>query len=72
MDTPPLEDLVADIIKLKYDLGIKYDKDLSEMMGWGKTRVSNLLNVDMLKSDALDLRNRMLEMKKSKNRPSCI
>lgn len=65
MSEPSLEDLVAEIIRLKYDLGIKYDKDLSEMMGWGRTRVSNLLNVEMLKKDAHELRNKMQEIKES-------
>lgn len=63
MSEPNLESLVAEILVLKYELDIKYDKDLSKMMNWGNTRVSNLLNVEALKRDALELRERLLELK---------
>ncbi len=65
MSEPTLESIVEEIHHLKYELGIKYDKDLSQLMNWGNTRVSNLLNVESLKKDAILLRDKMIEHKNS-------
>lgn len=66
MSEPSLESLVSEILVLKYELGMKYDKDLGQVMNWGNTRVSNLLNVEALKSDAKELRDKLLELKEEK------
>lgn len=67
MQEDTLESLVSKILKLKYELDIRYDKDLAEMMGWSKTRVSNLLNIEILKKDAEALIDKMIDKKKSKD-----